>query len=107
MDSLSRVSPRRLNALDVRAAVNNHERAVDYSPLLLFDGGHEMCAQPCIRMNLMLSEVEFGVLTEVGEENTLSPEEVLRTILEEYVELRANHPHLYVQFAVCRNRFLR
>ena len=32
-----------------------------------------MCAQPCIRMNLMLSEVEFGVLTEVGEENTLSP----------------------------------
>ena len=55
-----------------------------------------MCAQPCIRMNLML-----------GEENTLSPEEVLKTILEEYVELRANHPHLYVQFAVCRNRFLR
>ena len=43
-----------------------------------------MSAQPCIRMNLMLTEVEFGVLTEVGEENTLSPEEVLKTILEEY-----------------------
>jgi hypothetical protein len=66
-----------------------------------------MSAQPCISMKLMLTEVEFGVLTEVGEENTLSPEEVLKTILEEYVELRANHPHLYVQFAVCRNRLLR
>ena len=42
-----------------------------------------MSAQPCIRMHLMLSEVEFGVLTEVGEENTLSPEDVLKTILEE------------------------
>ena len=66
-----------------------------------------MSAQPCIPMKLMLTEVEFGVLTEVGEENTLSPEEVLKTILEEYVELRANHPHLYVQFALCRDRFLR
>ena len=66
-----------------------------------------MCAQPCIRMNLMLSEVEFSVLTEVGEENTLSPEEVLKTILEEYVDLRAHHPHLYVQFALFRDRFLR
>ena len=66
-----------------------------------------MCAQPGIRMNLMLSDVEFGVLTEVGEENTLSPEDVLKTILEEYVELRADHPDLYVQFALCRNRFLR
>ena len=66
-----------------------------------------MSAQPCISMELMLTEVEFGVLTQVGEENTLSPEEVLKTILEEYVELRANHPHLYVQFAVCRTRFLR
>lgn len=66
-----------------------------------------MRAQPCISMKLMLTEVELGVLTEVGEENTLSPEEVLKTILEEYVELRANHPHLYVQFALCRNRFLR
>ena len=47
-----------------------------------------MSAQPCISMKLMLSDVEFGVLTEVGEENTLSPEEVLKTILEEYVELR-------------------
>ena len=55
-----------------------------------------MSAQPCISMKLMLTEVEFGALTEVGEENTLSPEEVLKTILEEYVELRANHPHLYV-----------
>jgi hypothetical protein len=55
----------------------------------------------------MLTDVEFGVLTEVGEENTLSPEDVLKTILEEYVELRANHPHLYVQFAVCRGRFLK
>ena len=42
-----------------------------------------MSAQPGIRMNLMLTEVEFGVLTEVGEENKLSPEEVLKTILEE------------------------
>ena len=66
-----------------------------------------MSAQPCIPLKLMLTEVEFGVLTEVGEENALSPEEALKTILEEYVELRANHPHLYVQFAVCRNRFLR
>ncbi len=66
-----------------------------------------MSAQPCIPLKLMLTEVEFGVLTEVGEENALSPEEVLKTILEEYVELRANHPHLYVQFAVCRTRFLR
>jgi hypothetical protein len=66
-----------------------------------------MSAQPCIPLKLMLTEVEFGVLTEVGEENALSPEEVLKTILEEYVELRANHPHLYVQFAVCRDRFLR
>jgi hypothetical protein len=66
-----------------------------------------MSGQPCIPMNLTLTEVELGVLTEVGEENTLSPEEVLKTILEEYVELRANHPHLYFQFAVCRNRFLR
>jgi len=55
----------------------------------------------------MLTEAEFGVLTEVGEENTLSPEEVLKSILEEYVELRANHPHLYVQFAVFRDRFLK
>ena len=45
-----------------------------------------MSAQPCISMKLMLTEVEFGVLREVGEENTLSPEEVLKTILEEYVE---------------------
>ncbi len=81
----------------MRTAINN----------ILFDGGHEMSAQPCIPLKLMLTEVEFGVLTEVGEENTLSPEDVLKTILEEYVELRANHPHLYVQFAVCRNRFLR
>ena len=66
-----------------------------------------MSAQPCIPMKLMLTEVEFGVLTGVGEENTLSPEEVLKTILEEYVELRANHPHLYVQFAVCRDRCLK
>ena len=66
-----------------------------------------MCAQPCIRMNLMLTDVEFGVLTGVGEENTLSPEEVLKTILEEYVDLRANHPHLYVQFALFRDRLLR
>ena len=66
-----------------------------------------MSAQPCISMKLMLTEMEFGILTEVGEKNTLSPEEVLKTILEEYVELRANHPYLYVQFAVCRNRFLR
>ena len=66
-----------------------------------------MSAQPCILMKLMLTEVECGVLTGVGEENRLSPEDVLKTILEEYVELRANHPHLYVQFAVCRNRFLR
>ena len=66
-----------------------------------------MSAQPCIPFNLMLTEVEFGVLTEVGEENTLSPEEVLKTILEEYVELRANHPHLYEQFALFRDRFLK
>jgi hypothetical protein len=66
-----------------------------------------MSAQPGIRMNLMLTEVEFGVLTEVGEENTLSPEDVLKTILEEYVDLRAHHLHLYVQFALCRDRFLR
>ena len=66
-----------------------------------------MCAQPGIPMKLMLTDVEFGVLTEVGEENTLSPEDVLKTILEEYVELRAHHPHLYVQFALCRDRFLR
>jgi hypothetical protein len=58
-------------------------------------------------LNLMLTEAEFGVLTEVGEENTLSPEDVLKTILEEYVELRAKHPHLYVQFAVCRGRCLK
>ena len=66
-----------------------------------------MCAHPGIPMNLKLSEVECGVLTEVGEENTLSPEDVLKTILEEYVELRANHPHLYVQFAVRRGRCLK
>ena len=66
-----------------------------------------MSAQPCIPLNLMLTEVEFGVLTEVGEENTLSPEDVLKTILEEYVDLRAHHPHLYVQFALFRDRFLR
>jgi hypothetical protein len=66
-----------------------------------------MSAQPFIPLNLMLTEAEFGVLTEVGEENTLSPEEVLKSILEEYVELRANHPHLYVQFAVFRDRFLK
>ena len=66
-----------------------------------------MSAPPCIPLNLLLTEAEFGVLTEVGEENTLSPEDVLKTILEEYVELRANHPHLYVQFAVCRDRFLK
>ena len=66
-----------------------------------------MSAPPCIPLNLLLTEAEFGVLTEVGEENTLSPEEVLKSILEEYVELRANHPHLYVQFAVCRGRFLK
>jgi hypothetical protein len=58
-------------------------------------------------LNLLLTEAEFGVLTEVGDENTLSPEEALKSILEEYVELRANHPHLYVQFAVCRDRFLK
>lgn len=66
-----------------------------------------MSAPPCIPLNLLLTEAEFGVLTEVGEENTLSPEDVLKTILEEYVELRANHPHLYVQFAVCRGRCLK
>ena len=66
-----------------------------------------MNASPCMPLNLLLTEAEFGVLTEVGEENTLSPEDVLKTILEEYVELRANHPHLYVQFAVFRDRFLK
>ena len=66
-----------------------------------------MSASPCMPLNLLLTEAEFGVLTEVGEENTLSPEDVLKTILEEYVELRANHPHLYVQFAVCRGRCLK
>jgi hypothetical protein len=66
-----------------------------------------MSAQPYIPLNLMLTDAEFGVLTEVGDENTLSPEEVLKLILEEYVELRANHPHLYVQFAVCRARCLK
>ena len=66
-----------------------------------------MTAKPCMPLNLMLTEAEFGVLTEVGEENTLSPADVLKTILEEYVELWANHPHLYVQFAVCRGRCLK
>jgi hypothetical protein len=66
-----------------------------------------MSAPPRIPLNLLLTEAEFSVLTEVGEENTLSPEEVLKSILEEYVELRANHPHLYVQFAVFRDRFLK
>ena len=66
-----------------------------------------MSAQPGMPLNLMLTEAEFGVLTEVGEENTLSPEDVLKSILEEYVELRANHPHLYVQFAVFRDRCLK
>lgn len=66
-----------------------------------------MSTQPFIPLNLMLTEAEFGVLTEVGDENTLSPEEALKSILEEYVELRANHPHLYVQFAVFRDRFLK
>jgi hypothetical protein len=66
-----------------------------------------MSAQPCIPLNLMLTEAEFGVLTEVGQENTLSPEDVLKSILEEYVDLRANHPHLYVQLAVCREWFLK
>ena len=66
-----------------------------------------MSAPPCIPLNLLLTEAEFGVLTEVGEENTLSPEDVLKSILKEYVELRANHPHLYVQFAVCRVRCLK
>ncbi len=66
-----------------------------------------MNASPCMPLNLLLTEAEFGVLTEVGEENALSPEDVLKTILEEYVELRANHPHLYVQFAVCRGRCLK
>lgn len=66
-----------------------------------------MSAQPCIPLNLLLTEAEFGVLTEVGDENTLSPEDVLKSILDEYVELRANHPHLYVQFAVCRDRCLK
>jgi hypothetical protein len=66
-----------------------------------------MSAPPCIPLNLVLTEAEFGALTEVGEENTLSPGDVLTSILEEYVELRANHPHLYVQFAVCRDRCLK
>ena len=66
-----------------------------------------MSAQPRIPVNLMLTDAEFGVLTEVGEENTLSPEEVLKTILEEYVEPRANHPHLYVQFVLFQDRFLK
>ena len=38
-----------------------------------------MSAPPCIPLNLLLTEAEFGVLTEVGEENTLSPEDVLKT----------------------------
>lgn len=66
-----------------------------------------MSTPPGMPLNLLLTDAEFGVLTEVGEENTLSPEDVLKSILEEYVELRANHPHLYVQFAVCRARFLK
>ena len=66
-----------------------------------------MSAPPCMPLNLLLTDAELGVLTEVGEENTLSPEDVLKSILEEYVELRANHPHLYVQFAVCRGRCLK
>ena len=66
-----------------------------------------MSAPPCMPLNLQLTDAEFGVLTEVGDENTLSPEDVLKSILEEYVELRANHPHLYVQFAVFRDRFLK
>jgi hypothetical protein len=66
-----------------------------------------MSTPPCMPLNLLLTDVEFGVLTEVGNENTLSPEDVLKTILEEYVELRATHPHLYVQFAVCRGRCLK
>ena len=66
-----------------------------------------MSTPPCIHLNLLLTDAEFGVLTEVGNENTLSPEDVLKTILEEYVELRATHPHLYVQFAVCRGRCLK
>ena len=66
-----------------------------------------MSAPPCRPLNLMLTEAECGVLTEVGDENTLSPEDVLKSILEEYVELRATHPHLYVQFAVCRGRCLK
>lgn len=66
-----------------------------------------MSAEPFLPLKLMLTKAEFGVLMEVGEENTLSPEEVLTSILEEYVELQANHPHLYVQFAAFRDRFLK
>ena len=66
-----------------------------------------MSAPPGMPLILLLTEAECGVLTEVGDENTLSPEDVLTSILEEYVELRAHHPHLYVQFAVCRARCLK
>ena len=65
-----------------------------------------MSAQPFIPLTLMLTEAEFGVLTEVGEENTLSPEEVLKSILENMWNC-GPIIRIYVQFAVFRDRFLK
>ena len=64
-------------------------------------------SEPFIPLNLVLTEDEFDVLTEVGEDNSLTPEEVLKAVLEEYLALRAYHPFLYFQFAVFRDRSLK
>ena len=58
-------------------------------------------------LKTVLTQAEFGVLTMVAKDNALTPEGALKAILEEYVDLRANHTHLYVLFAVCRQRFLK
>jgi len=62
---------------------------------------------PFISLNLVLTEEEFDVLTEVGADNNLTPDEVVRAVLEEYMALRADHPFLYLQFAVFRDRSLK
>lgn len=63
--------------------------------------------QPFIPLNLVLTEEEFDVLTEVGEENNLTPDAVVRAVIEEYLALRADHPFLYLQFAMFRDRSLK
>jgi hypothetical protein len=61
-----------------------------------------MTPERVVPLILVLTEAEFEVLTEVGEDNQLTPEVVLKAMLEEYVDLRANYPFLFFQFAVFR-----